>query len=287
MTGQENIMKCAVLKNLEIIKPKWFPSTISDNSSNEIHAVESNKIDSTVVGSIITLQDVKKNYQTPAGDFQALKGITVSIDPNEFLCIVGKSGAGKTTLLNMITGVDSISSGKVNVNGISGHDMSEDEQSLWRGLNLGIIYQSFELMPMLTLLENVMLPMDFCHLYTPGKSRERARELLRMVELEEHMNKLPNTISGGQQQRVAIARALANDPPVIVADEPTGRLDSTTAETILDIFEHMVKEGKTIIMVTHDASAAQRASRVLEIVDGELKTGDSTNISMKSIVATA
>ncbi len=287
MTGQENIMKCAVLKNLEIIKPKWFPSTISDNSSNEIHAVESNKIDSTVVGSIITLQDVKKNYQTPAGDFQALKGITVSIDPNEFLCIVGKSGAGKTTLLNMITGVDSISSGKVNVNGISVHDMSEDEQSLWRGLNLGIIYQSFELMPMLTLLENVMLPMDFCHLYTPGKSRERARELLRMVELEEHMNKLPNTISGGQQQRVAIARALANDPPVIVADEPTGRLDSTTAETILDIFEHMVKEGKTIIMVTHDASAAQRASRVLEIVDGELKTGDSTNISMKSIVATA
>jgi len=287
MTGQENIMKCAVLKNLEIIKPKWFPSTISDNSSNEIHAVESNKIDSTVVGSIITLQDVIKNYQTPAGDFQALKGITVSIDPNEFLCIVGKSGAGKTTLLNMITGVDSISSGKVNVNGISVHDMSEDEQSLWRGLNLGIIYQSFELMPMLTLLENVMLPMDFCHLYTPGKSRERARELLRMVELEEHMNKLPNTISGGQQQRVAIARALANDPPVIVADEPTGRLDSTTAETILDIFEHMVKEGKTIIMVTHDASAAQRASRVLEIVDGELKTGDSTNISMKSIVATA
>ncbi|GAP21076.1 ABC transporter ATP-binding protein [Leptolinea tardivitalis] len=280
-------MKYAVLKNLEIIKPKWFPSTISDNSSNEIHAVESNKIDSTVVGSIITLQDVKKNYQTPAGDFQALKGITVSIDPNEFLCIVGKSGAGKTTLLNMITGVDSISSGKVNVNGISVHDMSEDEQALWRGLNLGIIYQSFELMPMLTLLENVMLPMDFCHLYTPGKSRERARELLRMVELEEHMNKLPNAISGGQQQRVAIARALANDPPVIVADEPTGRLDSTTAETILDIFEHMVKEGKTIIMVTHDASAAQRASRVLEIVDGELKTGDSTNISMKSIVATA
>ncbi|KPL72987.1 ABC transporter ATP-binding protein [Leptolinea tardivitalis] len=244
-------------------------------------------MDSTVVGSIITLQDVKKNYQTPAGDFQALKGITVSIDPNEFLCIVGKSGAGKTTLLNMITGVDSISSGKVNVNGISVHDMSEDEQALWRGLNLGIIYQSFELMPMLTLLENVMLPMDFCHLYTPGKSRERARELLRMVELEEHMNKLPNAISGGQQQRVAIARALANDPPVIVADEPTGRLDSTTAETILDIFEHMVKEGKTIIMVTHDASAAQRASRVLEIVDGELKTGDSTNISMKSIVATA
>ncbi len=187
----------------------------------------------------------------------------------------------------MITGIDSISSGTVDVSGISVHNMTEDEQSLWRGLNLGIIYQSFELMPMLTLLENVMLPMDFCHIYVPGKSRERARELLRMVELEEHMNKLPNAISGGQQQRVAIARALANNPPVVVADEPTGRLDSTTAETILDIFELMVKDGKTIVMVTHDASAAQRASRVLEIVDGELMNEDVSTITMKSIVGTA
>jgi putative ABC transport system ATP-binding protein len=237
--------------------------------------------------SIISLEDVIKMYQTPAGDFRALKGITLSIAQNEFLCIVGKSGAGKTTLLNMITGVDSISAGKVNVNGISVHDMSEDDQSLWRGINLGIIYQSFELMPMLTLLENVMLPMDFCHLYIPGKSRERARELLRMVELEDHMDKRPNAISGGQQQRVAIARALANNPPVIVADEPTGRLDSTTAETILEIFDQLVKDGKTIIMVTHDASAAQRATRVLEIVDGELMAENSSQISMKSIVGTA
>jgi putative ABC transport system ATP-binding protein len=237
--------------------------------------------------SIISLDDVIKMYQTPAGDFKALKGITLSIAPNEFLCIVGKSGAGKTTLLNMITGVDSISAGKVNVNGISVHDMTEDDQALWRGINLGIIYQSFELMPMLTLLENVMLPMDFCHLYVPGKSRERARELLRMVELEDHMDKRPNAISGGQQQRVAIARALANNPPVIVADEPTGRLDSTTAETILEIFDQLVKDGKTIIMVTHDASAAQRATRVLEIVDGELMTENSSQISMKSIVGTS
>jgi len=237
--------------------------------------------------SIISLDDVTKMYQTPAGDFKALKGITLSIAPNEFLCIVGKSGAGKTTLLNMITGVDSISAGKVNVNGISVHDMTEDDQALWRGINLGIIYQSFELMPMLTLLENVMLPMDFCHLYVSGKSRERARELLRMVELEDHMDKRPNAISGGQQQRVAIARALANNPPVIVADEPTGRLDSTTAETILEIFDQLVKDGKTIIMVTHDASAAQRATRVLEIVDGELMAENSSQISMKSIVGTS
>jgi putative ABC transport system ATP-binding protein len=235
---------------------------------------------------LIHLLDVVKAYETPAGEFRALKNISVSIKSNEFLCIVGKSGAGKTTLLNMITGVDSITSGSVQVDGISVHQMTEDQLALWRGLNLGIIYQSFELMPMLTLLENVMLPMDFCQLYTPRKSRERARELLHIVELDEHIHKLPNAISGGQQQRVAIARALANDPPIIVADEPTGRLDSTTAETILDIFEHLVKEGKTIVMVTHDVSAAQRATQILEIVDGEILQGNgaSSIINMKSIV---
>jgi putative ABC transport system ATP-binding protein len=246
----------------------------------------SEQADSINSDGLIRMKDVVKAYETPAGEFRALKRITVTIKENEFLCIVGKSGAGKTTLLNMITGVDSLSSGTVHVNGVSIQEMTEDQMALWRGLNLGIIYQSFELMPMLTLLENVMLPMDFCQLYAPWKSRERALELLRMVELEEHMNKLPNAISGGQQQRVAIARALANDPPVIVADEPTGRLDSTTAETILDIFEHLIKEGKTIVMVTHDSSAAQRASRILEIVDGEIlqKNEISSTTTMKSIV---
>lgn len=237
------------------------------------------------IDGLIHLNQVVKAYETPAGEFQALKGVSVSIQSNEFLCIVGKSGAGKTTFLNMVTGVDSISSGSVYVDGVSVHEMTEDQLALWRGLNLGIIYQSFELMPMLTLLENIMLPMDFCQLYTPRKSRERARELLRMVELEEHMDKLPNAISGGQQQRVAIARALANDPSVIVADEPTGRLDSTTAETILEIFDKLVQNGKTIVMVTHDASAAQRASRVLEIVDGEILSENikTPRIAMKVI----
>jgi putative ABC transport system ATP-binding protein len=259
------------------------------NGAKQVPSIERKDLIRTTTPDLmglIHLQDVVKAYETPAGEFRALKNVSVSIEANEFLCIVGKSGAGKTTLLNMITGVDSISSGSVHVDGVSIHDMTEDQLALWRGLNLGIIYQSFELMPMLTLLENVMLPMDFCNLYAPRKSRERARELLQMVELEEHINKLPNAISGGQQQRVAIARALANDPPVIVADEPTGRLDSTTAETILDIFEHLVKEGKTIVMVTHDASAAQRATRILEIVDGEIVTGNgsSSTITMKSIV---
>jgi putative ABC transport system ATP-binding protein len=239
-----------------------------------------------LIEDLIQIKQIVKAYETPAGEFRALNEVSITIKNNQFVCIIGKSGAGKTTLLNMITGVDSLTSGSVHINGVSIHDMTEDQMALWRGVNLGIIYQSFELMPMLTLIENVMLPMDFCQLYSPIKSRERARELLRMVELDEHMNKLPNAISGGQQQRVAIARALANDPAVIVADEPTGRLDSTTAETILDIFERLVKDGKTIVMVTHDASAAQRATNVMEIVDGQISNGQSESgqIAMKSIV---
>jgi len=222
---------------------------------------------------LIEMRDVVKAYKTAAGEFIVLKKVNACIYPGEFVCIEGKSGAGKTTLINMITGVDSLSDGKVVVNGVDVHSMNEDKLALWRGLNLGVIYQSFELMPMLTLLENVMLPMDFCGLYHPRRSRERAIELLRLVELESQINKLPSTISGGQQQRVAIARALANDPPIIVADEPTGRLDSVTAETILVFFEQLVAKGKTIIMVTHDATAAQRADRVLSISDG-LITGE-------------
>jgi len=282
-------MLTGILNRFSYLKTKQVQKHLQNKSRNGHKSIPDktiNHIDLRNNGSIIKLNDVVKSYTTPAGDFHALKKVSVSIDKNEFLCIVGKSGAGKTTFLNMISGVDSITNGEVHVNGTSVHAMSEDELALWRGLNLGVIYQSFELMPMLTLMENVMLPMDFCHLYSRGKSRERARELLRMVELEDHMHKLPGAISGGQQQRVAIARALANDPPVIIADEPTGRLDSTTAETILDIFEKLVKEGKTVVMVTHDASAAQRATRVLQIVDGEIRSNGSEEILMKSIVST-
>jgi putative ABC transport system ATP-binding protein len=218
---------------------------------------------------IIELSNVDKAYPTAAGTFYALRHINVCIYPAEFVCIVGKSGAGKTTLANMITGVDSLTAGEVLVNGVSVHTMNEDRLALWRGRNLGVIYQTFELMPMLTLLENVMLPMDFCGLYRPRRSRERALELLRLVELEDQVEKLPNAISGGQQQRVAIARALANDPPIIIADEPTGRLDSVTAETIFQFFERLVTQGKTILMVTHDRSEAERSLRTLELADGE------------------
>src|SRR5512139_668077 len=224
---------------------------------------------------IIEMRDVVKVYSTAAGDFPALKGINLQVNPGEFVGIIGKSGAGKSTLLNMLTGVDHLTSGEVIVdtNGtpVSIHKMNEDAIANWRGHNLGVMFQSFQLLPMLTLVENVMLPMDLCGRFNPKSSRERALELLRLVEIEDHANKLPSQISGGQQQRVSIARALANDPQILVADEPTGSLDSLTAEHIFDVFEQLVTEqGRTIVMVTHDESLKTRFSRTVRIVDGEL-----------------
>ena len=225
--------------------------------------------------SLIDMRDVTKVYSTAAGDFPALKGINLKVGKGELVGIVGKSGAGKSTLLNMITGVDDLTSGAVvvNTNGssVSIHELTEDEVALWRGKTLGVVFQSFQLLPMLTLVENITLPMDLCGNFRPRESRERALELLRLVEIEEHADKLPAFVSGGQQQRVAIARALANDPPILVADEPTGSLDSVTADHIFELFEHLVSDqGKTIVMVTHDRSLASRFSRTLGIVDGEL-----------------
>jgi putative ABC transport system ATP-binding protein len=227
--------------------------------------------------ALVELLDVVKVYATAAGEFPALKGISLEIGKGEFVGIVGKSGAGKSTLLNMITGVDHLTSGEVIVttNGspVSIHKMKEDEIAYWRGHTLGVVFQSFQLLPMLTLVENIMLPIDLCGKFNPKKSRERAIELLRLVEIEGHADKLPSQISGGQQQRVAIARALANDPPILVADEPTGSLDSVTSEHIFELFEHLVSDqGKTIIMVTHDKSLAPRFTRTLEITDGELNS---------------
>jgi putative ABC transport system ATP-binding protein len=224
----------------------------------------------------IELRGVVKVYSSEAGDFTALRGVDAQIFPGEFLGIIGKSGAGKSTLLNMITGVDHLTQGEVLIraNGqeVSIHRLSEDHLALWRGRNMGVVFQSFQLLPMLTLLENVVLPIDLCGKYTPRASRQRAMELLELVEIEEHAHKLPAYISGGQQQRVAIARALANDPQIIVADEPTGSLDSVTADHIFDVFEHLVEQGKTIVMVTHDMGLMPRFSRHFLIADGEVVT---------------
>jgi len=231
---------------------------------------------------ILQLRDVVKIYKTAAGGFTAINDISLDIYRGEFLGIIGKSGAGKTTLLNMISGVSEISSGEVlyysnnNYNQmdktqvISIHTLDENELATWRGLNLGIVYQSFELMPQINLVKNIMLPQDFSGLYQSRTSVDRALELLDIVDLSEHAYKLPAHISGGQKQRVAIARALVNDPPVIIADEPTGNLDTVTAETIFNIFIKLVQEGKTIIMVTHDSNSASRFSRVVYISDGEV-----------------
>ncbi|MBE0680293.1 MAG: ABC transporter ATP-binding protein [Anaerolineales bacterium] len=225
--------------------------------------------------SLIELKNVSKTYSTAAGDFAALKNVNLKINAGEFVGIVGKSGAGKSTLLNMINGVDLLTEGEVIVNdgggGISVHRMTEDQRALWRGRNMGVVYQSFQLLPMLTLVENITLPMDLSENFKPRESRDRAMQLLQMVELEEHADKLPAFISGGQQQRVAIARALANDPAILAADEPTGSLDSLTADHIFEVFEHLVTDqGKTIVMVTHDLGLTSRFSRSIKIVDGEL-----------------
>ena len=243
---------------------------------------------------IIEINDLSKEYRTGDLPFLALKSVELEVNEGEFLGITGKSGAGKTTLLSMISGVSQPTSGEILYFGgnngslrndsasIPIHALDEDELAKWRGENLGIVYQSFELMPTLNLVENVMLPPDFSGSYHPVISKEKALELLELVDIVEHAYKIPAHISGGQKQRVAIARALVNDPPLIVADEPTGNLDTVTAETIFQIFEKLVAEGRTIIMVTHDQSLADRFGRRLEIVDGNLGTPSTNGRSGKS-----
>ncbi|MBI9046481.1 MAG: ABC transporter ATP-binding protein [Anaerolineaceae bacterium] len=217
---------------------------------------------------IIRLSYVNKTYHTLAGDFQALNDINAEFKAGEFVGIIGKSGAGKSTLVNMLTGVDSLSSGEVWIEGQPIHSFGEDQMAQWRGRHLGVVYQSFELISQLSVLNNVLIPMEFCGLYHPINSRRRALELLEHVELTEHVHKSPSHVSGGQQQRVAIARALANDPGIIVADEPTGNLDSITGEIILRMFEDLVSKGKIVIMVTHDKSLAARFDHLIRIEDG-------------------
>jgi putative ABC transport system ATP-binding protein len=219
---------------------------------------------------LIRLNRVIKTYQGALGGFNALKGINADFYPGEFVGILGKSGVGKTTLINMITATDEITSGEVLIGGISIHHLSQNQAARWRGQNMGIVYQTFRLMPTISLIDNIMLPVDFSGEFRPRTSLQRAMNLLKDMELEDHAFKHPSAISGGQQQRIAIARALINDPPIIVADEPTGRLDSLTAEIIYRIFERLVKDGKLVIMATHDLSIVSRFSRTLMLSDGEL-----------------
>jgi len=218
----------------------------------------------------IVLRDVEKTYENAAGKFTALKSIDLELNYGQFVSVVGKSGCGKSTLLNMITGIDHPTRGDVIVGGDHIYSMSESQRALWRGRNLGVVFQFFQLLPTLSLLENTMLPMDYCDQYPYNERPRRARELLKLVGLEEQADKLPSAVSSGQQQEAAIARALATDPAIIVADEPTGNLDSRSAENVLDLFERLARGGKTILIVTHDPSITKRTDQTIILSDGEI-----------------
>jgi putative ABC transport system ATP-binding protein len=217
---------------------------------------------------VITLSRLTKTYETPAGAFAALRGVDLEIGAGEFVAIVGKSGSGKSTLLNMVGGIDRPSSGSVSVGSTQIERMNHNQLAAWRGRTIGIVFQFFQLLPTLTVAENVMLPMDFCGTVPSRQRRMRAFELLERVGVADQAGKLPSSISGGQQQRVAIARALANDPPVILADEPTGNLDSTTGAAIFQLFADLAGEGKTVVVVTHERDASSGVDRSITIVDG-------------------
>jgi putative ABC transport system ATP-binding protein len=222
---------------------------------------------------LVLLENVEKVFKTKSGPFRALKGVDLQVEAGEFMAVVGPSGSGKSTLINMITGIDRPTTGEVYVAGERLTEMSENKVAKWRGRNVGVVFQFFQLLPTLTVLENVMMPMHYCDTYK-GQRRQRAMELLELVEVPETAHKYPSQISGGQQQRAAIARALANDPKLIVGDEPTGNLDTVSAALVFALFEELVESGKTIIMVTHDRDLAGNIPRVEEVRNGQLVAAD-------------
>jgi putative ABC transport system ATP-binding protein len=220
-------------------------------------------------GPLITLRKVGKSYVTPAGPYPALRDIDLEIGAGEFVALVGKSGSGKSTLLNLIGGIDRPSEGEVIVAGVAAHQVPENSLARWRGKTVGVVFQFFQLLPTLTVAENVMLPMDFCNARPAGQRRARALELLDLVGIADQADKLPSALSGGQQQRVAIARALANDPPIVLADEPTGNLDSVTARDVLDLFRKLIDLGATVVIATHERDISG-IDRTVELVDGAI-----------------
>jgi putative ABC transport system ATP-binding protein len=222
----------------------------------------------TLAAMLIQLQSLHKTYVTPAGSFSALRGVDLTIEAGEFVAIVGKSGSGKSTLLNMVGGIDRPTAGSIWVGGKAIEGLGENDLALWRGRHVGLVFQFFQLLPTLTVAENVMLPMDFSGAFPPGERRARALALLDRVGVADQANKLPSALSGGQQQRVAIARALANEPPVILADEPTGNLDSATAQDVLALFRAMASAGTTVVIATHERDIASVVDRTVSIQDG-------------------
>lgn len=231
---------------------------------------------------MIELRKLARHYPGPGDGVHALHPVTLDFRPGEFTAIVGKSGSGKSTLLNLVAGIDRPTSGEVHVSGTAVHTLNESRLAVWRGRHVGIVFQFFQLLPTLTILENVMLPMDLCRTRPPAEARERALSLLRGVDIAEQADKLPAELSGGQQQRAAIARALANDPALIVADEPTGNLDSHTADSVLDLLASLAGAGKAVLMVTHERDVGRHAHRVVTLADGRV-VDDSRSKTTKEV----
>jgi putative ABC transport system ATP-binding protein len=220
---------------------------------------------------LISLRGGEKQFHTPSGSFRALSNIHLEIARGEFIAIVGKSGSGKSTLMNVLTGIDTPTGGEIHVAGTAVHQLNEKQLAAWRGKHVGVIFQFFQLLPTLSVAENVMLPMEFCNTFPVLHRRERALQLLDKVGIVEQADKLPSSLSGGQQQRAAIARALANDPSILVADEPTGNLDSATSEQVLQLFRELAAEGKTILMVTHERDVTRIVDRTITLADGRIQ----------------
>jgi putative ABC transport system ATP-binding protein len=230
--------------------------------------VGKNQMDQSKTETLVELHSVTKTFSVAAGTFTALKNVSLQIARAQLVAITGKSGSGKSTLLNLIAGIDKPTNGSISVNGVYVEKLSESSLASWRGRNVGVVFQFFQLLPTLTILENVMLPMDFCDMYEPKERRRRALSLLEQVDIVEQADKLPSALSGGQQQRAAIARALANDPPLIIADEPTGNLDSQTATSIFELFTQLARSGKTVVVVTHEREFSRYFENVIALSDG-------------------
>src|SRR5574339_689263 len=232
--------------------------------------ISTNHIETSSVRPVVDLHQVVKTYRGTAGTFTALKGVALQIEAGAFVSIIGKSGSGKSTLMNVTTGIDRPTSGEVIVDDVHVHTLNEERIAIWRGRSIGVIFQFFQLLPTLTAVENILLAMDYGQQHPAAERTERAMHLLELVGLADQAHRLPNSLSGGQQQCVAIARALANDPVLLTADEPTGNLDSKSAEMVFHLFETLAQAGKTILMVTHDNDLAARAQRTIRLADGRI-----------------
>lgn len=219
----------------------------------------------------VKIRNLVKTFDTPAGPLNVLRGIDLDVQKGDFIALVGPSGSGKTTFLNMVTGIDAPTAGTVIADGVDVVSTKQRQLTRWRGRNIGIVFQFFQLLPTLTVVENIMVPMDFCDVYEPGERRERAMALLDRLGIADQANKTPDMLSGGQQQRVAIARALANDPPLVIGDEPTGNLDRMSASNVFNIFHELREQGRTVIVVTHDRELVHNVPKLMVLSDGMIE----------------